>query len=413
MTNQMTNETSDLQVLEAAANISRGLSMDAVEASASGHLGLPLGAAEIGAVLYGDLLRHDPADSGWINRDRFILSAGHGSMFLYSWLHLSGFPLPMDQIRRFRQWGSATPGHPEFGHTAGVEATTGPLGQGVGNAVGQAVAAKMLAARFNTSEHTIFDHTIWALAGDGCMQEGVASEASAVAGHFKLDNLILIYDSNYVTLDAMAIKSQSEDTAKRFEAYGFEVLHLEHGNDIQEVRQVLARAQASRSGRPRFVLAHTLIGKGIPQVAGTQKAHGEGGAKFVAEARKNLGLPDERYFVSDQVKAFFAQRRAGQAEAHAGWERTYQAWRAKNPGLARQLDDALGLRVPADLSARVPFFAADAKLAAGEAVLQAVAREVPYLMGASADLYGSTFNYIAPVEGGGGGGDWEPGNPGG
>jgi transketolase len=398
------------QTLEIAANTSRGLAMDAVAACASGHLGLPLGAAEIGAVLYGDLLRHDPGDPTWINRDRFILSAGHGSMFLYSWLHLSGYPLSIDEIKRFRQWGSMTPGHPEFGHTPGVEATTGPLGQGVGNAVGHAVATKMLAARFNTAEHTIFDHTVWALAGDGCMQEGVAAEASAMAGHFKLDNLVLIYDANNVTLDAMAIKSQSEDTARRYEAYGFEVLRIEQGNDIGAVREVLERARTSRSGRPRLVVAHTLIGKGIPEVEGTQKAHGEAGVKFVPEARKRLGLPDERFFVPDEVRAFFARRKEALADARAGWQRIFEAWRAKNPALAVALDDALALRAPADLSAKIPVFPADSKLAtrkAGETALQVVANGVPYLMGASADLYGSTFNYIA------GGGDWDGGNPGG
>jgi len=388
----------NFEKLSAAANIARGLAMDAVQACASSHLGLPLGAAEIGAVLYGELLRHDPADPAWINRDRFLLSAGHGSMFLYAWLHLCGYPLSLDEIKRFRQWGSKTPGHPEFGHTPGVEATTGPLGQGVGNAVGQAVAAKMMAARFNTAEHAIFDHTIWALAGDGCMQEGVASEAGAMAGHFKLDTLILIYDSNYVTLDAMAVKSQSEDTAKRFEAYGYEVLHLNKGNDLVEVYDVLARARASKSGKPRFVLAHTLIGKSIPEVAGTQKAHGEAGAKFVDQARRGLGLPEEKFWVPSEVKTFFAERREVLAATHAAWRETLAAWRAKNPDLSRQLDDANSLRVPDDLSAKIPSFASDAKLAtrkASETVLQVVAAEVPYLMGASADLYGSTFNYIA------------------
>jgi len=397
-------------ILNAAANVARGLAMDAVHASSSGHLGLPLGAAEIGAVLYGELLAHDPADPLWINRDRFVLSAGHGSMFLYSWLHLAGFPLALDEIKRFRQLGSKTPGHPEYRHTPGVEATTGPLGQGVGNAVGHAIAAKMLAARFNTALHTIFDHTIWALAGDGCMQEGVASEAAAVAGHFKLDNLILIYDANAVTLDAMAVKSQSEDTAKRFEAYGFEVLELTRGNDIAAVREVLSPARASKSGKPRLVVARTLIGKGIPEVEGTQKAHGEGGAKFVAESRKRLGLPPDPYFVDPAVRAYFDERVKEQGEAHRAWDQTFQAWRGKNPELARQLDDALALRVPADLSAKIPPFPADAKLAtrkAGEAVLQVVAREVPSLMGASADLYGSTFNYIAD------GADWDAEHPGG
>jgi transketolase len=406
----MVTRMPNLKQLEAAANIARGLAMDAVQACASGHLGLPLGAAEIGAVLYGELLRHDPSDPTWINRDRFVLSAGHGSMFLYAWLHLCGYPLSIDEIKRFRQWGSKTPGHPEFRHTPGVEATTGPLGQGVGNAVGQAVAAKMMATRFNTAEHTIFDHTIWALAGDGCMQEGVASESAAMAGHFKLDNLILIYDSNDVTLDAMAAKSQSEDTAQRFKAYGYEILLIENGNDIAEVRDVLARARASKSGKPRFVLAHTVIGKGIPEVAGTQKAHGEAGAKFVDQSRRRLGLPEEKFWVSDDVKTFFAERRKVLATEHVSWRETFAAWRAKNPDLAKQLDDANALRIPADLSAKIPPFASDANLAtrkASEAVLQIVAAEVPYLMGASADLYGSTFNYIAAST------DWDEAHPGG
>ncbi|AUX43407.1 transketolase [Sorangium cellulosum] len=388
----------DFAKLAAACTMARGLAMDAVHACSSGHLGLPLGAAEIGAVLYGDLLRHDPSEPHWLNRDRFVLSAGHGSMFLYGWLHLAGYPVSIDDIRRFRQWESKTPGHPEYHYTEGVEATTGPLGQGVGNAVGHAVAAKMLAARYNTKEHTIFDLTVYCLAGDGCLQEGVAAEAASFAGHFKLDNLVLIYDANDVTLDAMAAKTQSEDTGKRFEAYGFEVLRVEQGNDLEAVHKVLSQARASKSGKPKFVIAHTLIGKGIPEVAGTQKAHGEGGAKFVDAARKNLGLPPEHFYVSEEVKQFFAGRREVLGKARAAWEATFAAWREKNPELAQQLDDALAKKVPADLDARVPAFAAGTKVAtrkAGETVLQAVAGAVPSLIGASADLYGSTFNYIA------------------
>ncbi|WP_437282879.1 transketolase [Sorangium sp. So ce375] len=388
----------DFAKLAAAASIARGLAMDAVHACSSGHLGLPLGAAEIGAALYGDLLRHDPSEPHWLNRDRFVLSAGHGSMFLYAWLHLSGYPVSLDDIRRFRQWESKTPGHPEFHYTEGVEATTGPLGQGVGNAVGHAVAAKMLAARYNTPEHTIFDLKVYCLAGDGCLQEGVAAEAASFAGHFKLDNLILIYDANDVTLDAMAIKTQSEDTAKRFEAYGFEVFHIEQGNDLEAVHRVLGQARASKSGKPKFVVAHTLIGKGIPEVAGTQKAHGEGGAKFVDQARKNLGLPAEHFYVSEEVKQYFAKHKEELGKVRGAWEATFQAWRAKNPELARQLDDGIAKKAPADLDARVPAFAAGTKVAtrkAGETVLQAVAEAVPALIGSSADLYGSTFNYIA------------------
>jgi transketolase len=389
----------DFDKLAAACTIARGLAMDAVHASNSGHLGLPLGAAEVGAVLYGELLRHDPKSPHWMNRDRFVLSAGHGSMFLYAWLHLSGYPLSLDEVKRFRQWESKTPGHPEFGHTEGVEATTGPLGQGVGNAVGHAIAAKMLAAKFNTAEHAIFDATVWCLAGDGCLQEGVSSEASAIAAHWKLDNLILMYDSNDVTLDAMAVKSQSEDTAKRYEAYGFETFRIEHGNDLAHVHEVLAKARASKSGKPKFVTVRTLIGKGIPEVAGTQKAHGEGGAKFVDEDKVKLGLPaGTHFYVSDEVKAFFAARQTKLAADHGAWHKTYEAWRGKNPALAKQLDDAMSHAAPKDLLAKIPEFPADAKLAtrkAGEAVLQTIAKEVPSLIGASADLYGSTFNYIA------------------
>src|SRR6201995_2369456 len=298
----------DTKILSQAATEARGLAMDAVQASASGHLGLPLGCAEIGAVLFGHALSYFPEDPHWINRDRFVLSAGHGSMFLYSWLHLAGFDLPIAEIKRFRQLHSKTPGHPEFGDTPGVEATTGPLGQGVGNAVGMAVAAKMAEARFNTKEQTIFDHKIICLAGDGCLQEGIASEAAAFAGHQKLDNLILIYDSNDVTLDAMARMSQSEDTAERFRAYGYDV-HTVNGNDMEGFLTTFEAAKYATTGKPQFIVSRTLIGEGIPEVAGTQKAHGEGGAKFAEAARKGLGLPAELYYVAPEVKDFFTKRR--------------------------------------------------------------------------------------------------------
>src|SRR5882762_636430 len=222
----------NIKILSEAADQARGLCMDAVEASKSGPLGLPLGCAEIGAVLYGYALKYNPDKPRWINRDIFVLSAGHGSMFLYAWLHMSGYDLPMSEIKRFRQLHSKTPGHPEFGETPGVECTTGPLGQGVGNSVGIAVAMKMAAARFNTLEHRIFDQHVICLCSDGDMQEGVSAEASAFAAHFGLDNLILIYDSNAVTLDAPAKMTQSEDTAARFKAYGFDVQEI-NGQDMQ------------------------------------------------------------------------------------------------------------------------------------------------------------------------------------
>ena len=265
-----------------------------------------------------------------------MLSAGHGSMFLYAWLHLSGYrDITLDEIKRFRQLGSKTPGHPELTHApSGVEATTGPLGQGIGNAVGMAAGAKMAEARFNTAEHTIFDHHIVCLAGDGCMQEGVAMEALAFAGHQKLDNLILIYDSNAVTLDAMAKETQSEDTAKRFEALGFDVQTVD-GHEMEAFFAAFVRAKRAGSGKPQLIIAKTLIGKGIPEVEGTQKAHGEGGAKFAEAARKGLGLPPEPYFVSPEVRAFFGAREKKLAAAHASLDQDLRRLEGQEPQAGR------------------------------------------------------------------------------
>jgi transketolase len=386
----------NLEVLSRAADQARGLAIDAVHASQSGHLGLPLGCAEMGAVLYGYALKHNPDQPRWINRDYFILSAGHGSMFLYAWLNMSGYDLPMSEIKRFRQLHSKTPGHPEFFETPGVECTTGPLGQGVGNSVGVAMAAKMAAARFNTEEHRIFDQHVICLAGDGCLQEGVSAEASAFAGHFGLDNLILIYDSNAVTLDAMAKETQSEDTGMRFRAYGFDVQEIQ-GDDMQEFLDALNIAKERDNGKPQMIIAHTLIGKGIPEVAGTSKAHGESGAKYADEARKGLGLPNEHYFVSQEVRDYFAEHKKHLLAEYDRWENSYQDWRKKNADKAQLLDNAIDRKVPADLFEKIPSFPNDAKLAtrkAGSEVLQPLAQAMPFLISGSADLHGSTLNYI-------------------
>jgi transketolase len=386
----------NFDALSRAATEARGLAMDAVQASQSGHLGLPLGCAEIGAVLYGYALKHNPEKPRWIGRDYFVLSAGHGSMFLYAWLHMSGYDLPMSEIKRFRQLHSRTPGHPEFGDTPGVECTTGPLGQGVGNAAGIAVACKMATARFNTAEHRIFDQHVICLAGDGCMQEGVASEAGAFAGHFGLDNLILIYDSNAVTLDAQATATQSEDTGARFKAYGFDVQEINE-EDMQAFLDALNNAKENNNGRPKFIISHSLIGKGIPEVAGTYKAHGEAGAKFVDAGRKELGLPDEHYFVSKETYAYFAEHKKKLLADYERWEKTYNEWRNKNPELAKMLDNGIERNVPKDLLSKIPEFPKDAKLAtrkAGSEALQPIAQAMPLLMSGSADLHGSTLNYI-------------------
>jgi transketolase len=399
----------DTKILSQAATDARGLAMDAVQASASGHLGLPLGCAEIGAVLFGHALSYFPEDPHWINRDRFVLSAGHGSMFLYSWLHLAGYDLSIGEIKNFRQLHSKTPGHPEFGETPGVEATTGPLGQGVGNAVGMAVAAKMAEARFNTKEHSIFDHKIVCLAGDGCLQEGVASEAAAFGGHQKLDNLILIYDSNDVTLDAMAKMSQSEDTAERFRAYGYDV-HTVNGQDLEGFFATFEAAKYATTGKPQFIVARTLIGKGIPEVAGTQKAHGEGGAKYVDADRKALGLPDEKFYVSKEVHEYFAGHRQVLKKRYLDWQEKYSAWKDANPDLAALLDRGIHREIPADLLSKIPAFPKDSKIAtrkAGSDVLQPIAEALPLVIGGSADLYGSTLNYIQAEK------DFNPENRGG
>jgi transketolase len=386
----------NVEILSQAATEARGLCMDAVQASKSGHLGLPLGCAEMGAVLYGYALKHNPDKPRWIGRDYFVLSAGHGSMFLYAWLHMSGYDLPMSEIKRFRQLHSKTPGHPEFFETPGVECTTGPLGQGVANAVGIAMAAKMSAARFNTDEHRIFDQHVICLAGDGCLQEGVSAEASAFAGHFGLDNLILIYDNNAVTLDAMAKETQSEDTSARFKAYGFDVQEID-GQDMQAFLDALEVAKQRDNGRPQFISAHTLIGKGVPEVAGTNKAHGEAGAKYVDASRKALGLPDEHYFVSKEVRDYFAEHKKKLVAEYDRWEKTYSDWRKKNAEQAKLLDTAVEKKVPADLFDKIPAFPSDAQLAtrkAGSEVLQPLAQALPLFTSGSADLHGSTLNYI-------------------
>jgi len=420
----MTKEL-NLEVLSKAATTARGLAIDAVHQCSSGHLGLPLGCAEIGAVLFGHALSHCPKHPEWMNRDRFVLSAGHGSMFLYAWLHLSGHAdMSLDEIKRFRQLGSKTPGHPELTHApSGVETTTGPLGQGVANAVGMAVSAKMAEARFNTAKHTIFDHHIVCLAGDGCLQEGVALEAVEFAGHQQLDNLILIYDSNAVTLDAMANETQSKDAAKSFEAIGFEVQSID-GHDMNAFLAAFVRAKQAESGKPQLIIANTLIGKGIPEVAGTAKAHGEGGAKFADEARQRLGLPPEHFYVSDEVRSYFTEHGQRLDAAYAEWTTKFAAWALENPERASELRRArASLHFPelagqsihspdaAAMLTSIPEFPAETSIAtrkAGQDVLQPLAKQNSLLIGGSADLYGSTLNYIGDLKAGND--DFKPGH---
>jgi transketolase len=393
-------------LLSKAANEARGLAMDAVHKCSSGHLGLPLGAAEIGAVLFGQALQCDPADPKWLNRDRFVLSAGHGSMFIYSWLHLSGYAVSIDDVSKFRVLHSITPGHPEFHETPGVECTTGPLGQGVGNAVGYALSSKMAAAKYNTAEHKIIDSHIFALAGDGCLQEGVAREAASFAAHNGLDNLILIYDSNDVTLDAMANITQSEDTLKMWRALGWDAVQID-GHDLDAIAKAIQRAKKTDNGKPKIIIAKTTIAKGIPEVAGTAKGHGEGGAKFVDAAKKALGIPEGTHFhVSDDVKAYFADLKAKRSRIHKRWSKMYKEWAAANPALKAELE--AGSASAEDLLKVIPEYPAEGKAAtrnSGGEILNHLAKAAPKLITGSADLFGSTKNYIKD------GGDYSAANP--
>lgn len=396
-------------LLSQAANEARGLAMDAVHKCSSGHLGLPLGAADVGAVLFGHSLQCNPADPKWLNRDRFILSAGHGSMFLYSWLHLAGYDLPMDQVKNFRVLHSQTPGHPEFHETPGVESTTGPLGQGIGNAVGYALSGKMAAGKYNTAEHKIIDNHIIVLAGDGCLQEGVAREAVAFAAHNALDNLILIFDSNDVTLDAMAKVTQSEDTHAVYTALGWDAVTID-GHDLEAIAKAIDDAKKNDDGRPKLIIAKTIIGKGIPEVAGTAKGHGEGGAKFVDAAKKGLGIPEGTHFyVSDEVKGYFENLAFKRSVAHSEWKQTFEAWAAANPQLAAELDAARNGTLSAqDLLKAIPEYPAEGKAAtrnSGGEILNHLAKAVPHLVTGSADLFGSTKNYLKD------GGDFSATNP--
>jgi len=395
-------EVDKMAALATAANEARGLAMDSIAAAHSGHMGLPLGCAEIGATLYGSQMQYNPSDTQWINRDRFILSAGHGSMFLYSWLNLAGFDLSVDELKNFRQHHSQTPGHPEFPNsehtTPGIECTTGPLGAGVSNAVGFAVSEKMAAARYNTDDHKIFDHHVYALAGDGCFQEGVSAESACFAAQEKLDNLIILYDSNEVTLDKMAEYTQSEDIIKRYDAYGWETYEID-GHDLAAVEETIAAAKASNNGKPKFIKCNTIIGKGMEETEGTNAAHGEAGVPYVDSAKASIGLPEgEKWFVSEGTRDFFTGVQAKNQGVYDEWQSTYAAWKEANGDLAKELEDAVADNVmPAeDMIKAIPEMGGDAEATrvSGYKVIQDIAKLVPNYISGSADLHGSTRNYI-------------------
>ena len=375
------------QLAKVAGTI-RGLSMDAVQKADSGHPGMPMGCAELGAFLYGVHLRQNPKHSRWLNRDRLVLSAGHGSMWLYSCLHLSGFKLSLDEIKQFRQLHSKTPGHPEFGLTDGVEATTGPLGQGVGNAVGMALGMKLLAARFNREEYPLFTGKVFCIAGDGCMMEGVSSEASSFAGHLKLDNLVLIYDSNHICLDGPTSECFSEDTKGRYKAYGWDVYDID-GYDFDGMEMTFNEIRRKQE-RPVLVVLRTVIGKGSPHKAGSAKAHGSPlGPEEVLASKEALGLPKEEFYVPQSVRSFFEQKLPKEAALETEWNDLFRRWSVSHPDLAAEFQKMQSRFLPADLEEtlkKVEIKSPIGGRAASQAVLQILGSILPQLLGGSADL---------------------------
>jgi transketolase len=376
----------------------RFLSVDMVQKANSGHPGLPLGAAPMAYALWTRQLKHNPANPHWVDRDRFVLSAGHGSALLYSLLHMTGYDLSLDDIKQFRQWGSKTPGHPERGHTPGVEVTTGPLGQGIANAVGMAIAEAQLAARFNHDGHTVVDHHTWAIVSDGDLMEGVASEAASLAGHLQLGKLICLYDDNYVTLAAGTDMTFSEDRAARFEAYGWQTIKIEDGNDLATIDAALAAARAETT-RPTLILVRTHIGYGSPE-QDTYKAHGSPlGVEDTKKTKENLGWPVEPPFlVPEPAMRHFREALDLGAHAEAQWNERMQAYAKAFPELAAELQGRWRGELPAGWDKDIPVFPADAKgmatRVAGGKIMNAIAPNLPALSGGSADLDPSTHTAL-------------------
>lgn len=388
----MAHNEIDNDILEKISKTLKQLSIEMIQRANSGHPGLPLGCAELAAYLYGYVLRHDPKDPSWMNRDRFVLSAGHGSALLYACLHLSGFNVSLEDLQQFRQLYSCTPGHPEFGETEGVEATTGPLGQGLGNAVGMALSTKMLAARFNQQDHELFNNKVYCLAGDGCMMEGISHEVCSFAGSLQLDNLVVIYDYNGIVLDGTLQDVSADDVRKRFEAYQWDVYEID-GHSFSSIHEAFVNIRGNQT-RPVLIIAHTKIGHGSPR-EGTNKAHGSPlGEEGVAKTKEALGLPEEKFFVPNAVKAFFAHKLQEEHKLREEWQDHFRRWSKHYPELYNEFlslkstlpEEALKMMdIPEVVSTRV----------ASNRVIQEVAKYLPFLIGGSADLSSSDGTWIA------------------
>jgi transketolase len=380
------------------ANAIRALAMDAVQQANSGHPGAPMGMAEIAVALWGGALKHNPADPHWVDRDRFVLSNGHGSMLLYALLHLTGYELPMSELRNFRQLHSKTPGHPEVDVTPGVETTTGPLGQGLANAVGMALAEKLLAAEFNREGHALVDHRTWVFMGDGCLMEGISHEACALAGAWKLNKLTALYDDNGISIDGQVAPWYIDDVAKRFDSYGWQVVGPLDGHDVAAVQAAIAQAQGSAT-KPTLIICKTTIGKGSPNRAGTAKAHGEAlGVEEIKLTRAALNWPYEPFVIPESVYSDWDAREAGSA-AESRWAETYAAYKAAHPELAAEFTRRMKGELPAGFAQT----AVDAVLAAhtkaetvasrkaSQIALEAFTKALPEMLGGSADLTGSNL----------------------
>lgn len=393
----MSQPDASLQTL--AINTVRTLSMDAVQAAESGHPGTPMALAPLAYALYTRHVRHNPADPHWPDRDRVVLSAGHASMLLYSTLYLSGYDLSLDEIKNFRQWGSKTPGHPEYGHTAGVETTTGPLGQGVGNAIGFAVAEAHLAATFNRDGHSVINHYTWFIAGDGCLQEGISHEAASFAGHQKLGKIIGFWDDNSITIDGRTDLSSSDDVAKRFESYGWQVLHISDVNDQAQIDAVIAEAKADTS-RPTLVCTKTIIGFGSPNRADTAKAHGEPlGKDEIKLTKAAYGWPsDEPFHVPTAALEHWRLAKERGVNMQAEWMRRFAEFSKAFPSEAKELGRRWHGDLPVQWEKTLPEFTAEngsvASRAASGTVINAIGPAIPELIGGSADLTGSNLTNV-------------------
>jgi transketolase len=374
-----------------AANVIRGLTLDAVQKANSGHPGLPLGMADAAVTLWTRLLKFDPQAPDWTDRDRFVLSAGHGSMLLYSLLHLTGYDLSLDELKRFRQLHSKTPGHPEVHHASGIETTTGPLGQGIATAVGMAIAERYLAEKFNQPELPLVDHYTYVIASDGDLMEGVSHESCSLAGHLRLGKLVVLYDDNHITIDGSTDLAYTDDVRKRFESYGWHVLHAD-GQDMQSVFEALQAAQ-SESTRPSMIITRTTIGYGMPNRQGTQKAHSDApGEEEVRLAKERLGLPvDQQFYVPDDVAQYM--RAAGErgAQRYADWQQVWKRYQQEQPELANTWQTMWSSDLPEGWDADMPTFDVDdpkgvaTRVASGK-VIEAITKTLPQLLGGAADL---------------------------